>query len=239
MHANRLTATALFALSILTSACAGVGNDDFGSDFGDDDGIEGFDDAGAEGHENGGDDQGDDQQPPRAGDDDGHGPDCEHDVRCPGDEGPGDEGPGDGDEESGDICEPRSSDLIAAQQFDTGTVMIANTVGALEVAVLPEAPYQLLEVHVHVGADPIVESEPGQFPQSIEFAEPSDSWHVSFSLDQLDVGCGDELHVAVHAVVVAFENGVEVFEETAWMLGDVQFEEGWGWSSSYAICCEG
>jgi hypothetical protein len=254
MHANRLTATILFTLTTLTTACAGFEGDDFGSDFGDEDGSEERDDAGAEGHENGGDDQGDeegeydgdDRKPPRAGDDDGHGPDCEHDVRCPGDEGNGDEGNGDGDEEEpgeepGDICEPRSTDLIAAQQFDTGTVTLSNTEDTFEIEVLPDAPYQLLEVHVYAGVDPIVESEPGQFPYTVEFDEPTNSYHLSIPVTELKVGCGDELNVAVHAVVVSFEDGAEVFNETAWMFGNgnMQFDEGWGWSWAYSICCEG
>jgi hypothetical protein len=230
MHANRITATVLFTLATLTTACAGFeGQDDFGADVGDDDGLEDRDDAGAEGHENGGDedgnDEGDDRKPPRAGDDDGHGPDCEDDVRDPA--------------EPADSCEPTSGVLIAAQQFDTGTVTLTNTEGALEIALQTEAPYQLIEIHAYVGVEAIVDPSPGSFPHVVELAEPIDAYHLSVSLTELAVGCGDELHVAVHAVVVSFENGVEVFEETAWMLGNEQFDEGWGWSADYAVCCEG
>ena len=110
-------------------------------------------------------------------------------------------------------------------------------------SLLAAAPYQLLEVHAYVGIDPVPTTNdgsvsPGQFPYAIEFDEPSDSWQLSIPLDELAVGCGEQLNVAVHAVAVAFEDGVEVFEETAWAFGQNEFENHWGWSSDYAICCE-
>ncbi len=170
----------------------------------------------------------------------------------PSDEGGEDEGgePSDegGEDEGGDegvVCEEQlETDLKAGQHFDTGSVTVANDEDEILIGVDTASPYLLAEVHIYVGTDPVPTNgagnpSPGQFPYSIEFPEPVASHDLAVPLAELGVGCDDQLHVAVHAVVVSFdEQGNEVFEETAWGFGEDRFEGmRWGWSFDYGICC--
>ncbi len=167
----------------------------------------------------------------------------------PGDEGgePGDEGgePGDeGGDEGGDVCEEHLTDMHAGQTTNIGTATVGNDDHEITIDVDAGQPYLLAEVHIYVGSDPVPTNNagnpaPGQFPYSIEFPEPVVSHELAVPLAELDVGCDDQLNVAVHAVVVSFdEQGNEVFEETAWGFGDERFDGmRWGWWFEYGICC--
>jgi hypothetical protein len=227
----------------------------------------GFDDecekGGREGgaHEEGGADEGG-EQPGRSicneGDDDGgEGGDIGRDDGRGGDEGGADEGGAEGGEEGGEeggdeggrddggVCEPHVTDLIAGQHTDTGSVTVTNDDDEVMIAVDAAAPYLLAEVHIYVGTGEIPVNQanipaPGQFPYVVEFPEPVASYDLAVELAELGVGCDDELNVAVHAVVVSFDDqGNEVFSETAWGFGDERFEASrWGWSFDYGVCCE-
>jgi hypothetical protein len=212
MHTNRLAATVLLTLATLTTACAGFDDGDVGADRAlNDDGVD---------RECGGDEE-------------GEGRGCADGFEQP--------EPNDEYEEPAE-CEAHETELIAGQHFDTGSVTVANDKTNIQLTLLATAPYQIVEAHAYVGVDPIPLTNggmaaPGQFPYQINFDEPADSWQLSIPLAELEVGCGDDLNVAVHAVVVAFVNGEEVFEETAWAFGPEQFDAGWGWSFDYEVCC--
>jgi hypothetical protein len=163
----------------------------------------------------------------------------------------GDEGADEGGEEPGDepgdagVCEPHETDLIAGQHTDTGSVSVTNDADEIMIAVDATNPYLLAEVHIYVGTDPVPTNNggapaPGQFPYTVEFPEPTASYDLAIALEDLGVGCDDQLNIAVHATVVSFDrDGNEVFEETAWGFGDETFDGSrWGWSFDYGICCE-
>jgi hypothetical protein len=220
MHTHRISSTVLFTLSVLTTACAGFDDGDFDQDRAGGEEAADRECAGAEGQEHGGDEEGrdcgDGFQPPERADE--------------------------GEYEEPAVCEPYATELIAGQHFDTGSVTLSNTDDNLELTLDTNSPYQIVEVHAYVGVDPIPLTNggmaaPGQFPYKQTFAEPVDSWQLSIPLAELEVGCGDDLNVAVHAVVVSFERGQEVFHETAWAFGPEQFDAGWGWHFDYEICC--
>jgi hypothetical protein len=234
----RLHAALLLALTTLAPACGGFAEDDSDddrrADRGDDEDTNG-DDSSEGGSSDGGSSEGDGEGRVCRNSD---GPEEPVDPVDPVDP----EEPGECDPKPG-ICDPVETGLIAGQQFDTGAVTISNSDDTITVLVDATAPYELAEVHVYVGTDPVPTTNggaaaPGQFPYTHEFVEPADAWQLELALADLDVGCGDELHVAVHATVVSFENGMEVFEETAWAFGPNEFETSWGWSLDYGICCE-
>jgi hypothetical protein len=226
---TRIASALVLALSTMAMACAGLEQD---QEF-DDDITAG--DGDGDGQSGNGRTDYDDEDPSNPGD-----------IRSPDPSDP--QGPGDIRAmdpivpEPPEACEPQTNVLFAGQTIDTGTVTVSNTESSFELSVLANAPYQLLEVHAFVGVGPLPTDNdgvaPGQFPHMIEFAEPTDAWQLSIPVTELAAGCGDEVQVAVHAVVVAFEDGAEVFEETAWMFGANEFEGHWGWSLDYGICCE-
>jgi hypothetical protein len=226
---TRFTTALVLALSTLATACAGIDQDpEFDDDI------------------TAGDGDGDGQSGNGRTDYDGEDPSNPGDIRTPDPIDP--EGPGDIramdpiEPEPPTVCEPQTSVLFAGQTIDTGTLTVANTESTVELSLATSSPYQLLEVHAFVGTGPLpTENDdvaPGLFPYQVELDEPSNAWQLSIPITELAVGCGDELLVAVHAVVVAFEDGNEVFEETAWAFGADAFVGHWGWSSDYGICCE-
>ena len=198
----------------------GIEGEDFGDSIGEGDG----DEAGGEGQgtaEGGGEGHG-------SGENAGEG--CEAEVEVSGEEY---------------VCEVQETELIAGQHTDTGSVSVTNDADDLLISVDADAPYLLAEVHIYAGTDPVPTNNggnpaPGQFPYTIEFPEPVPSYDLAIALDELGVGCDDDLNVAVHATVVSFDReGNEIFEETAWGFGDETFEGSrWGWHFDYGICCE-
>jgi hypothetical protein len=81
---------------------------------------------------------------------------------------------------------------------------------------------------------------PGQFPYVEEFAQPVGDYQLEVPLAELAAACGDDLNIAVHAVIVSSDNQGDLqFQETAWGFGPNEFENGWGWSFAHEICCDG
>jgi hypothetical protein len=214
MLARRCTATILFTLSALTTACAGP-------DEGDSVGID-EEEIGETGEEP--EDEGEvPPLPPRQIEED----DGVEEPKHPG----GIHVPA---EPVKPVCEPGSSILNVGHELGTGFVTLSNSEDTAEITLQTTGSYYMLEAQVFIGAEPVPSFEgsvmPNEFPYQIEFEQPTDSWQLSIDLDEVGLGCGDQLNAVVHAVVVQIEDGVEVFEESAWVLGGDQ---------NYAICCVG
>jgi hypothetical protein len=222
MFARTVPATALLALTFLVPACLGAEVEDF------EDELDSFAEDGDTGDadDEAGDDQDDELRDVRPGDADPTKP----------------KRPIPGTPSEPDACQPEIARLIAAQDIGVGLVTASNDDDSVDVRVQTFGSYALTEVHVFVGQGPLPNNggaiAPGLFPFTEELIAPAAEWQLEVPLDELDATCGEDLTIAVHAVVVAIEDGMEVFGETAWGYGENEFEDSWGWSSSYPLCCE-
>jgi hypothetical protein len=132
-------------------------------------------------------------------------------------------------------CVAHQTDLIAGQHTNTGSVQVSNDNESISIAVLAADPYRLAEIHVYVGTGPVPgNGAPGQFPYVAEFRSPVGDHQIEVPLADLAVACGDDLTIAVHAVVVSLDGQ---FEETAWGFGPDELGLGWGWSFGHEVCC--
>jgi hypothetical protein len=148
------------------------------------------------------------------------------------------------DIESGGTCGSPETALIAGQHTNTGSIQVTNDNGSISIAVLPTAPYELAEVHIYVGTGPVPTKRngavaPGQFPYAETFAQSVGDYQLEVPLAELAAACGDDLNIAVHAVIVSADNQGDLqFQETAWGFGPNEFENGWGWHFTHELCCD-
>jgi len=122
--------------------------------------------------------------------------------------------------------------LVAGQHYDAGLVTVIADGDLITITIGTENGWVLEETHVYVGLTPPKKAAPGQFPYKHEKLNGATA--DSYVIDTPDVGaeCGDDLYVAVHAVVVG--EGNEYGEETAWGEGD-PIREGKNWAMMFEV----
>lgn len=143
---------------------------------------------------------------------------------------------------SGGVCEPQTSDLIAGQHIDAGSVIITNDGESLIVEVVTDAPWTLSELHVWAGtgAPPTNKKGtvvPGHFPYALSL-DGASSATLSIALADLDIVCGEALKVITHAVVDSTGPGGTGESQTAFGDGTPFSGPRWGFTASYDTCCE-
>jgi hypothetical protein len=138
-------------------------------------------------------------------------------------------------------CEAFQTPIYAGQTIPAGTVTVSNDDATLTVEVATTGGWEAAEIHLYASAEPLPLNDagnpvPGLFPYSVSaFSDPVTSWIFTLNLaDELAVGCGDTLYVAVHFELVG------AGKETGWAFGDLTWPgERWGWYFTYTICCGG
>ncbi|MGQ1784416.1 hypothetical protein [Saccharicrinis sp. GN24d3] len=139
-------------------------------------------------------------------------------------------------------CPPEKvGDIIAAQHYDVGDLVIWEADDKLYINYQLGGEYTLDEAHVYVGC---IEEMPatkkgspknGNFPYHIE---DFDNGILMIPLADLENICKDEngcWPIAAHAVV-SKTMGNEKWEETAWSTGTEFDGKNWGWYSTYCPC---
>lgn len=125
-------------------------------------------------------------------------------------------------------------DLIAGQNMDSGSVIVTEIDGNLEVTYTTDGDWILLETHLYVGSQ---EGMPhtrrgnpkiGKFPYATEHDAGTTTFTYS---DLLEIPQGTCVWVAAHAVVV---NTVTGEEETAW--GNGEYINGNNWAMWFQVC---
>ena len=125
-------------------------------------------------------------------------------------------------------------DLIAGQNMDSGSVVVTEIGGNLDVTYQTEGDWVIVETHLYVGSqDDMPANNPGnprigQFP----YATEHDAGTTTFTYSDLWELAPDEcVWVAAHAVVY---NTVTGQEETAWGNGDDI--PGNSWAMWFEVC---
>lgn len=139
-------------------------------------------------------------------------------------------------------CPDQVSNLIAGQHIDAGDVRITNDDTNLYVEISTQDGWLLTETHIFAGTGEIPVNRkgtpvPGRFPFHGSFSPGVTSYTEVIPLAGLDVGCGEELKVAVHAVVKK-QVGGGWEEQTAWGDGDAFNTPRWSFFTLYSICCD-
>ncbi len=105
-------------------------------------------------------------------------------------------------------CEPLTTDLIAGQHTDVGSVTVWNSPdgSTLYVQYVVDSPWYLTEAHFWASIDwnDIPQNAaPGQFPYKEEFAEPYPTEYTFSITKEEGWDCGTQLYLAAHATVCA------------------------------------
>lgn len=127
--------------------------------------------------------------------------------------------------------------LVAGQYYDAGFVEVFANEEMLTIYIFTDNGWALDETHVYVGTVAPKKSAPGQFPYKHEDLGNALFDVYEIPLAEYDVVCGNELFIAVHAVVKGVDNEYGV--ETAWGEGDViRADKNWAMYFTEAIECE-
>lgn len=133
-------------------------------------------------------------------------------------------------------CAPDHRELWAGQNIDAGRVTYASDESALLVAFEADGDWVAEKLHLYASTEPLPEKNgrpaPGKFPFHFEPDEPAGEHVFRIELDELGVGCGDTLNLALHAQLGG------AGEETGWSFGEHEFDASWGWWTEYTICCD-
>jgi len=140
--------------------------------------------------------------------------------------------------------EQSQRDLLAGQRLDAGDVFLENDDTTLTVTIQTESNWLLEEVHLHVadrqGAIPttlVGNPIPGQFDHQWEgLADTELVAEIPLADIPHDVSCGDDLVIALHAVVVRSVSGVED-RETAWGCGRKAPGRNWAMYIDTSVAC--
>lgn len=141
-----------------------------------------------------------------------------------------------------ETCPDQVSNLIAGQHIDAGDVSITNDDTNLYVEITTQDGWLITETHIFAGTGAIPTNRkgtpvPGRFPFNNAFSPGVSSYTEVIPLAGLNIACGDELKVAVHAVVVRpAGDGTE--EQTAWADGEGFNTPRWSYFNLYTTCCE-
>jgi hypothetical protein len=122
---------------------------------------------------------------------------------------------------------PPEGTLIAGQHYEAGQVEVWVEDDELHVLFQAADGWTLGETHLYVGTTLPKKSAPGRFPYK-------DEEYYVIPLEELEVGCDDQLFIAAHAVVYNEWGG----EETAWAFGE-RFGKGWAMYFEYYVECDG
>ncbi len=128
-------------------------------------------------------------------------------------------------------------DLLAGQFYNAGFVEVFANEEMLTIYIFTDNGWALDETHIYVGTVAPKKSAPGQFPYKHEDLGNALFDVYEISLSDYDVVCGNELFIAVHAVVKGIDN--EYGEETAWGAGDfIRADKNWAMYFTEAIECD-
>lgn len=138
-------------------------------------------------------------------------------------------------------CPNQVSTLIAGQNIDAGDVSVTNDDTNLYVQISTQDGWLITETHIFAGTGAIPVNRkgipvPGHFPYANAFSPGVTSYTEVIPLSGLNITCGEELKVAVHAVVNRVVGGVTE-SQTAWGDGEGFNTPRWAFYSLYATCC--
>ncbi len=141
-------------------------------------------------------------------------------------------------------CDPLVTTMIAGQNTAAGEIEITNDAHDLIITVTGTGGWHMGALHVYAGLGPVPTNKggnvaPGQFPYSVTFGSPEDSYTLRIPLADLGVTCGQQLNIAVHAEMLLLDCGCHILaEETGWGWGSCPFPGSqWGWTIRYTPCC--
>ena len=136
----------------------------------------------------------------------------------------------------GSACLEHRTALLAGKFHEAGWVTVELFDDELVIQLVATKPWSIGLVHVYAGAGPVPANGggyiPGKFPWHVTPEAGSTRVDLSIDIDELQVGCGDPLVLAVHAET---SDGERL--ETAWAEGRLTAGASWGMAFALPRCC--